>query len=67
MLESNLKKRSDRAMAQKDEIHKLDSKIDTQVALLQARIEQSKADIIKWCITSQVAVGGMIVALVKLL
>ncbi|WP_194145691.1 hypothetical protein [Helicobacter jaachi] len=48
MLESNLKKRSDRAMAQE-------------------RIEQSKADIIKWCITSQVAVGGMIVALVKLL
>lgn len=45
MLESNLKKRSDRAMAQ----------------------EVSKADIIKSCITSQVAVGGMIVALVKLL
>ena len=54
-------------LATKADIEALRQETKTGIARIEARIEASKSELMKWLIGALIAQGGLVVALVKLL
>lgn len=50
----------------KNDLNKIESKIDKVESKLEVKIAEIKADLLRWLVTTQIAIVGLLFALIKL-
>lgn len=53
-------------LATKNDLDRIESKIDKVESKLEVKIAEMKADLLRWLLTTQIAIVGLLFALIKL-